>query len=72
MSGTLTGSTIAYYLYSNASRTVEWGNTIGTNTVSGTAATAVTSLTVYGRVPANASFFAAGGYTDAVTVTVTF
>lgn len=72
MAGTLNGSTIPYYIYSNAGRTTEWGNTIGTNTVSGTVSTPITNLTVYGRVAANASLFAAGGYTDAVTVTVTF
>lgn len=72
MAGTLNGSVVPYRIYSNAARTTEWGNTIGTNTVAGTAQAIITTLPVYGRVPANASLFAAGGYTDAVTVTVTF
>jgi len=72
MAGTIGSSTIPYYIYTNASRTSEWGNTTGVNTMSGTAASAATNLTVYGRVPGNASFFTAGGYTDTVNVTVTF
>lgn len=63
---------IPYSLSSNAARTTAWGNTIGTNTVNGTAGLLPTTLTVYGRVPANAPPVAANAYADLVTVTVTF
>lgn len=72
MLSALTTSTIPYLLYSNASRTTAWGNTVGTNTVTGTATAIPATLTVYGRVPANAPIVAAGAYTDTVTVTVFF
>lgn len=72
MVGTLNGSLVPYQVYSNAARTTEWGNAFGTNTVAGTAGSAITNLTVYGRVAGRADLFPAGGYTDAVTVTVRF
>lgn len=72
MTPTLGSSTIPYAIYSNASRSTAWGNTVGTNTVNGTAGVLPATLTVYGRVPAGAAPVAADAYTDAVTVTVTF
>lgn len=72
MEATLGGSDIPYLLYTDAARTSAWGNTVGTNTVSGTATATPATLTVYGRVPSNAPLVPAGGYSDVVTVTVTF
>ena len=63
--------TITYSLYTNSTRTTVWGNTIGTDTVSGTGNGTNASLTVYGRVPAQ-TVPAAAAYSDTVVVTVTF
>ena len=64
-------NTIDYALYRDAARTLIWGNTVGTNTVSSTGNGAAQSHTVYGRVPAQTTP-AAATYTDTVTVTVTY
>lgn len=72
MAPAIGAGTVPYSLYSNASRTTAWGNTSGTDTVSGTAGLLPTTLTVYGRVPAGAALVAANTYADVVTVTVTF
>ncbi len=65
-------------LFTDAARTTNWGQTIGTDTVTGTGAgfavANAVALNVYGRVPdtvANQSV-PAGNYTDTVTVTVTW
>lgn len=69
------GNFINYELYRNSARTQRWGNDItgGTDTASGSGSTQVnpTVLTVYGRVPAQASV-APGSYVDTVTVTLTY
>jgi spore coat protein U-like protein len=62
---------VSYQLYSDTGRTTVWGNTIGTNTISGTGSGSVQSLTVYGAVPAQTTP-AAGSYTSTVTMSVTF
>ncbi|WP_244814067.1 spore coat U domain-containing protein [Caballeronia sp. Lep1P3] len=83
--GTVSGSTIAqrkmantaatgqvqYNLYLDAARTQVWGNTIGTNTASGTGNGAAQTLTVYGRVPTQATPVA-DNYLSTVTATVAF
>jgi spore coat protein U-like protein len=60
-----------YSLYQNAARTVVWGNTNGTNTVSGTGSGVTQSLTVYGWLFSGQSA-AFGNYQDTITVTVYF
>ena len=65
------GSTIGYALYRDAGRTQNWGNTVGTDTQSGTGTGAAQTLTVYGSVPVPATLPAPGTYTDTVQVTVT-
>ena len=60
-----------YTLYTDANRTSVWGNTIGTDTVSGTYALLQAPYTVYGRIPSGQTV-AAGIYTDTVTVTITY
>lgn len=50
-----TGTTVGFQLYQDAGRTVVWGNTQGTDTVSGTGNGAAQSYTVYGRVPPQAT-----------------
>jgi spore coat protein U-like protein len=62
---------INYALYRDSARTANWGNTVGTDTVSGTGTGANQSLTVYGRVPAQTTPVA-GTYTDTIVVTVTY
>jgi len=62
---------LAYALFRDAGRTLNWGNTIGTDTLSGTGTGIATPLTVYGRVTA-AQFPAPGGYVDTITATITF
>jgi len=64
-------ATVSYKMYSNAGRTTNWGNTVGTDTVSGTGNGAQQTLTVYGRVPVQTTP-AAATYNDTVTITVTY
>lgn len=64
-------SYVGYQLYSNAGRSMVWGNTIGTNTVASTGTGTAQTYQVYGTVPAQATP-AAGTYTDTVQVTVTY
>jgi spore coat protein U-like protein len=72
MTGVLNpSSTLAYSLYSNSGLSTLWGNTIGTNTVTGTGTGLVQSLTVYGKVAAGQNV-APGAYADTVTVTLTY
>ena len=63
---------VPYGLFSDSTRTTAWGNTVGSDTVSGTAAALPGVHTVYGRVPGGSALVEAGTYTDTVTVTVTF
>ena len=64
-------ATVSYSLFSNAGRTTNWGNTVGTDTVASTGTGASQSFTVYGRVPPQ-STPAAQTYNDTITVTVTY
>ena len=64
-------ATVNYALYSDSGRTTNWGNTVGTDTVSQTGNGASQAFTVYGRVPAQTTP-AAAVYTDTITVTVTY
>jgi spore coat protein U-like protein len=68
---TLGANSIGYQLYQDPARTVVWGNTVGTNTVSGTGSGNTQNLTVYGKVPAQLTP-PAGTYTDVIVVTVTY
>jgi len=65
------GATVDYMMYRDASRTLNWGVTNGTDTVAGTGNGLAQTITIYGRVPAQ-STPAAATYTDTVTVTVEF
>ncbi|MGC1303549.1 MAG: spore coat U domain-containing protein [Caulobacteraceae bacterium] len=65
-------NTLAYALYQDTARTTNWGNTPGTDTPAAiTAPITATSLTVFGRVP-SAQNVPAAGYSDTITVTVTY
>jgi spore coat protein U-like protein len=65
------GALLAYSLSQNDGRTINWGNTVGTDTETGVGNGAAQALTVFGRVPA-AQFVAPGAYADTITATVTF
>jgi spore coat protein U-like protein len=66
---TFTGSNVIYGLYRDSARTLPWGNTVGTNTTSGTGSGATQTQTVYGRIAAQTTP-KPGTYTDSVVVTV--
>jgi spore coat protein U-like protein len=68
----LNGATpVNYALYRDTGRTLNWGTTVGTDTLAGTGNGTAQPITVYGRVPPQTTP-AAGVYTDNVTVTVTY
>jgi spore coat protein U-like protein len=65
------GATVAYKMYSDAGRTTNWGNTVGTDAVAGTGTGSTQTLTIYGRVPTQSTPRPAT-YTDTVTLTITY
>ncbi|MFI4969665.1 MAG: spore coat U domain-containing protein [Lysobacterales bacterium] len=68
----LNGATpVNYALFRDNARTLNWGTTVGTDTLAGTGNGTTQALTVYGRVPPQTTP-AAGTYNDTVTVTVTY
>ncbi len=82
--GTSTGATVTkrsmtgpasallgYKLFSNSAYTINWGNTVGTDTVAGKGTGIGQSLTVYGQIPAGQSA-SLGTYTDTITATITY
>jgi len=71
MTGPKLNSPLAYGLFRNSARTLNWGQTIGSDTESGSGTGAPQTLNVYGRVPASQSPVA-GGYQDTITATLTF
>lgn len=64
------GEFIEYELYSNAGRTIVWGDDTG-EIVEGTGNGVAQPYTVYGEVPPQTTP-TAGLYTDTVTITVTY
>ncbi len=62
---------LSYLLFSDPSRTVNWGQTVGSDTVTGTGNGALQALTVYGQTPAG-QYLAPGSYTDTVIATITY
>jgi spore coat protein U-like protein len=64
-------STITYSLYTTSGRTTVWGNTVGTDTQSGTGTGSNQALTVFGRVPPQTTP-APSTYTDTIVATVTY
>jgi spore coat protein U-like protein len=66
------GSTrITYGIYRDAAFALPWGTSSGSNTASVNAVSGNTSLTVYGRVPAQTTPVP-GTYLDTVIVTATY
>lgn len=64
--------TLDYSLYRDALRTLNWGATVGTDTVSGVGTGIAVPTTVYGRVSSGQVSAPIGSYSDTVTVTVTY
>lgn len=62
---------LSYSLFSNSGQTVNWGQTVGTDTVTGTGTGSVQALTVYGQIPAG-QYVAPGSYSDTITATITY
>jgi spore coat protein U-like protein len=62
---------LSYSLFSDSSRAVKWGQTVGSDTVAGAGNDALQALTVYGQAAAG-QFVGPGTYSDTITVTVTY
>jgi spore coat protein U-like protein len=72
MSGTtVTAARLNYFLFRDNGRTLNWGTTIGTDTVHLTAGVVPIISTVFGRIPAG-QFVAPDAYLDTINVTVTY
>jgi spore coat protein U-like protein len=69
---TFGANTMTYSLFTNAARTIVWGNgTAGNVTVPGTGDGTAQPVTVFGRIPPQV-VAASGAYADTITVTITF
>lgn len=65
-------NTLSYNLYADAAHTIIWGDgTAGTSTVNGSASTAGSTHTVYGRAPHQPTAVP-GVYSDSIVVTLSF
>ncbi|HEX5279902.1 MAG TPA: spore coat U domain-containing protein [Micropepsaceae bacterium] len=64
-------ATLNYAMYQNNTHTTNWGNTVGTDTVSGSGNGSAQSLTVYGVLAAS-QYPTPGSYSDTITATVTY
>ncbi|MDQ8038785.1 MAG: spore coat U domain-containing protein [Rickettsiella sp.] len=71
MTGTPPGTPLSYSLYRDSGRTLNWGQTIGTDTLALTGTGVTQTSTVYGQIPALQTV-TVGSYADTVTITVTF
>jgi spore coat protein U-like protein len=82
--GTATGATVSnrsmtgpasallsYMLFRDSGRTLNWGNTVGTDTMSGTGSGLQQSFTVYGRITSG-QYPRPGNYADTITATITY
>jgi spore coat protein U-like protein len=65
------GSLLSYSLTSDTAHSVNWGQTVGTDTVAGTGTGSAQALTVYGQVAAG-QYVAPGAYADTITATVSY
>ena len=62
---------INYSLFRDAGRTMNWGQTIGTDTAAGTGTGLAQSVTAYGRIPPQTTP-SPGTYNDTIVVTLTY
>jgi spore coat protein U-like protein len=63
------GGTLDYNLYTDATRTILWGDGVSGSDVSSSGSNV--TATVYGRIPARQNV-TAGAYSDVVTVTISY
>ncbi len=64
-------SDITYGIYQNSAHTIPWGNTTGTNTISGVGNGTTQNYTAYGRVAVQTTP-EPGTYSDTIIVTMTY
>lgn len=64
-------ATLGYAMYQDSGHSTNWGNTVGTDTKSGTGNGSAQTLTVYGQLAAN-QYPAPGSYSDTITATITY
>ena len=64
--------TLHYDLFKDSARTSEWGNTIGTDTVTGTGNGLGQTLTMYAQIPAGQLPDPGTSYADTISVTLTY
>jgi spore coat protein U-like protein len=62
-------ATLSYQMFQNSSRTINFGNTVGTDTVSGIGILSSQTINIYPQAAAG-QIVAAGVYTDTITVSV--
>jgi spore coat protein U-like protein len=62
---------LSYSLFSDPSRSINWGQTVGSDTVTGRGNGAVQALTVYGQA-SGGQYLAPGSYADTVVATITY
>jgi spore coat protein U-like protein len=62
-------ATLSYQMFQNASRTINFGNTVGTDTVSGIGVLSSQTINIFPQAAAG-QIVAAGVYTDTITVSV--
>jgi spore coat protein U-like protein len=65
------GALVTYVLTSDSAHAVNWGMTVGADTVAGTGTGAAQPITVYGQEAAG-QYVTPGAYTDTITATVTY
>jgi spore coat protein U-like protein len=65
-------NTLTYQVFRNTTRTLNWGQTVGTDTVAGTGNGVAQAITAYGRIPSGQTAAAVGAYTDTVVITITY
>jgi spore coat protein U-like protein len=63
-------TTLGYQMFQNSSHTLNWGNTVGTNTVAGTGTGNAQTYDIYAVLPAN-EYDEPGSFTDTITVSIT-
>lgn len=70
---TFGANTLDYSLYTNSGYGTVWGDgTGGSGTITGTGTGASQNITVYGRIPGSQTSVPVGGYSDTVSVTITY
>ncbi len=69
------GSTLGYQLFNNAAYTINWGNSAGTNWVTGTGTGNTQTATVYAQIPGGEAYYVSqngNNFSDTVTVTLSW